>query len=146
MRARWGATLALVCVAITPTLLVACADIPLTEVWGPDGALRLRVDADVARTAEARRQGLAGRNGLDEGRGLLLVFPTEGEVCIDNAAVGFPIDALFASSAGQVVAIERSIPAGDTASRCHQPVAQVLELADGAARAVLLGDLLERAP
>lgn len=146
MSARWRAVLAHVCVPVMLPLLAACADIPLIEVRGPDGALRLRVDVDFARTAEARRRGLAGRNGLDEGRGLLLVFPTEGEVCIDNAPTGFPIDALFASAAGEVVAIERSIPAGDGAPRCHQPVAQVLELAAGAARAVQPGDSLAQAP
>lgn len=127
-------------------LLAACADLPLVEVRSPDGALRLRVEAPLARTAEARREGLAGRDALDEGRGLLLVFPTEVEVCIANAQVGFAIDALFADAAGQVVAIERGIPAGDTASRCHQPVAQVLELADGVALSVQVGDVLEQAP
>lgn len=127
-------------------LVIACADVPLLSVRSPDGTLRLRVEVDFARTAEARREGLAARNGLDDGRGLLLVFPTEGEVCIENAPVGFAIDALFADAAGQVIAIERGIPAGDATSRCHQPVAQVLELAGGVALSVQVGDVLEQAP
>ncbi len=135
--------------ALTASLLMlasACADVSLLEVRGPDGTLRLRVEADFARTAAARREGLAARDGLDDGRGLLLVFPTEGEVCIENTPVGFAIDALFANAAGQIVAIERGIPAGDTTSRCHQPVAQVLELAGGVALSVQVGDVLEQAP
>ncbi|MBK6575122.1 MAG: DUF192 domain-containing protein [Sandaracinaceae bacterium] len=132
--------------AALPLLSGACADVPLVEVRGPDGTLRLRVEADFARTADARREGLAGRDGLDEGRGLLLVFPTEGEVCIENTPVGFAIDAIFANAAGRVIAIERDIPAGDATSRCHQPVAQVLELAGGVALSVQVGDVLEQAP
>jgi uncharacterized membrane protein (UPF0127 family) len=120
--------------------------VPLLSVRSPDGTLRLRVEVDFARTAEARREGLAARAGLDDGRGLLLVFPTEGEVCIENAVVGFAIDALFADAAGQVIAIERGIPARDATSRCHQPVAQVLELAGGVALSVQVGDVLEQAP
>lgn len=127
------------------SVLVGCADLPLVEVRGPDGSLRLQVVADVARTAVARREGLAGRDSLDEGRGLLLVFPTEGEVCIDNAPVDFAIDALFADATGQVVAIERSVPAGDPTPRCHEPVAQVLELADGVALSAQVGDVVEQA-
>ncbi len=119
---------------------------PLLSVRSPDGTLRLRVEVDFARTAEARREGLAARNGLDDGRGLLLVFPTEGEVCIENAPVGFAIDALFADAAGQVIAIERGIPAGDTTSRCHQPVAQVLEFAGGVALSAGGRRAVEQAP
>lgn len=124
----------------------ACSTHPLVEVRSPDGALRLRVDADVARTAAARREGLAGRDDLDAGSGLLLVFPTEGEVCIANTHVGFAIDALFANAAGRIVAIERGIPAGDSAVRCHTPVTHVLEVAEGVALSVQAHDVLEQAP
>jgi uncharacterized membrane protein (UPF0127 family) len=143
MSARGGTVASL---AASLLLVIACADVPLLSVRSPDGTLRLRVEVDFARTAEARREGLAARDGLDDGRGLLLVFPTEGEVCIENAPVGFAIDALFADAAGQVIAIERGIPAGDATSRCHQPVAQVLELAGGVALSVQVGDVLEQAP
>ncbi|MBK6811886.1 MAG: DUF192 domain-containing protein [Sandaracinaceae bacterium] len=79
--------------ALTASLLMlasACAAVSLLEVRGPDGTLRLRVEADFARTAAARREGLAARDGLDDGRGLLLVFPTEGEVCIENTPWASP--------------------------------------------------------
>lgn len=146
MSTRWRVVFALLPISAALPLVAGCADLPLVEVRGPEGSLRLRVVADVARTAEARRAGLAGRNGLDEGHGLLLVFPTEGEVCIDNAPVDFPIDAIFADATGQVVAIERSVPAGDPTPRCHEPVAQVLELADGVALSAQEGDALEQTP
>jgi len=144
--ARLRGAAARACVGAMTLLTAACADLTLVEVHSPEGALRLRVDADLAQTAEARQQGLASWATLDEGRGLLLLFPTEGEVCVENTHVGFAIDALFADAGGQIVGIERGIPAGDSSVRCHAPVSQVLELAAGVALSVHPSDVLEQRP
>ena len=54
---------------------------------------------------------MVGAEPLGEAEGLLIVFPTVGEVCITNELVGFAIDALFVDSSGVVQSIARELPA-----------------------------------
>jgi uncharacterized membrane protein (UPF0127 family) len=128
--------------AVGATLVVACgvADGPCVErrplhvqVIDPAGTVAAAFCADQAVTAEERRRGLAGAPPLGPGEGLLLHFPTEGEVCIVNGGVDFPIDALYADRDGFVVAVETGIPAGDDDPRCHPDTERVLEVAAGQA-------------
>ena len=112
------------------------------RVVGPDGAERLHACASLAETAPERRRGLKDRESLGPNEGLLIVFPTEGEVCIENGGVAFAIDVVYLDASGEVVAVERDVPAGDDTARCHDPVQRVLELPAGAAGAVAEGDLL----
>lgn len=111
-------------------------------VGDPAGGRSLEVCASIAATDAAREQGLAGLSGLSEGDGLLIVFPVEGEACITNAPVGFAIDAVFTSDSGEVVAVERGVPAEDEAARCADPVRRVLEVAEGVASEVEVGHQL----
>ncbi|MEZ4325561.1 MAG: DUF192 domain-containing protein [Polyangiales bacterium] len=134
------------CLAGVGVLLMGCEGMPTVTIHGPDETLRLRAHVLVAETADERRMGLVGRREMAEGEGLLLLFPLEGEVCITNAEVVFPIDAVFADALGRVVAVERSIAAGDPSLRCHAPVLTVLELTSGAALSVQPHDVLERRP
>ena len=131
---------------LTLSLVVGCDDAAMVELRGPLDELRLRMHVDLARTADERRVGLVGRAGLSPDEGLLLEFPVEGEVCIQNAFVTFAIDVVFVDADSRVVAVEAGVPAGDTRARCHAPVNSVLELADGAALSVQVGDVLERRP
>jgi uncharacterized membrane protein (UPF0127 family) len=127
------------------TLLLTGCGCPDSDVrvTGTGSTTRLDVCAERARTADERRQGLRGREPLPEGRGLLLEFPVEDEVCIFNEGVDFAIDAVYADATGRVVAVERRIPAGDGSSRCHRPVQYILELRAGVARDVREGDRLQ---
>lgn len=106
------------------------------------GQARLSVCVTRATTADERRRGLVGR-GLDDGEGLLLVFPVEGEVCITNEGVGLAIDALWLDSRGTVTAIERALAAGAPGPWCHAPAAFVMEVRAGTAAAVAPGDRRE---
>jgi uncharacterized membrane protein (UPF0127 family) len=126
-------------------LAAGCEDAAVVEVRGPLDELRLRAYVDVARTAEERRDGLVGREGLAPSEGLLLEFPVEGEVCIQNGLVSFAVDAVFVDANDHVVAVE-ALPAGDPWVWCHAPVARVLEVAGRAALSVHVGDVLERRP
>lgn len=108
----------------------------------PSGMERLAVHADLAQDEEARRTGLKGHEPLPPGRGLLIVLPVEGEVCITNEQVSFAIDAIFASGDGFVVATETDIPAGQTTLLCHSNVRHILEVAAGQAAGVTVGDRL----
>lgn len=110
------------------------------QILGRDGEVRLAVLAEVARTAAARSTGLEGRPGLAHDEGFLLLFPSETEACIRNSTVSFSIDAIFVSGAGEVVAVERALPAGDGAVVCQAQTAAVLEVAAALADAVVIGD------
>jgi len=107
-----------------------------------DAAAVLDVCAKLAVTEAERTEGLAKAPSLSESRGLLLVFPVEGEVCIQNGPVSFSIDEVFASDAGDVVAVERQVGAGDATARCHAGVRRVLEVNAGIADSVSVGDRL----
>jgi len=96
--------------------------------------------ATVAETAADRMRGLRGAASLEAGEGLLLAFPIEGEVCIVNDGVSFPLDVVYVDTAGLVVAVERDVAAGDATPRCHPRVRSVLEVSAGAAASVVLGD------
>lgn len=128
--ARRPALLAVLLAACGGEAAPPCDGEPLF-VRGADGAELLRLCAEVATSEAARREGLAGHAPLGPDEALLLRFPVTGELCIHNAGVDFPIDALFLDEAGVVRASER-FEADEPAARCHPAVADVLELAAGA--------------
>ena len=101
-----------------------------------DGATVLVACGEVARSEADRIKGLSGRESLAEGDALVLESPVEDTFCITNEPVVFPIDAVFVSESGQVVAIERAIPAGESGYRCHDGVRRVVELAADVASGV----------
>lgn len=103
-------------------------------------AVVLAVCAEVAETEEERRRGLMDHPPLEADEGLLLAFPYEGEVCIYNENVDFDIDVIYANAEGEVVGVEREVPAGDPTVRCRTRVASVLEVGAGVASDVRIGD------
>ncbi|MFW5921207.1 MAG: DUF192 domain-containing protein [Polyangiales bacterium] len=125
---------------VAASLAAGCGCDRFARVVGPDDSERLHVCAEVAETEEERRRGLKDRDSLAEDEGLLIVFPAEGEVCIVNEGVPFPIDVVYAAEGGEVVAVERDIPAGDSTARCHAPVERVLEVNAGVASRVVPRD------
>lgn len=111
----------------------------LASVQSESGVSRLAVCAEVAATDDARRRGLVGRPALLEGEGLLLDFPAAGDVCLITADLAYDIDAILADADGRVIAVERSLPAGQITPRCHAGVHRVLELVAGGAASVGIG-------
>lgn len=83
------------------------------------GDQRAQVCAEIADTESARVQGLRGRQALPADEALLLVFVAEDEVCLTSDGVSFDIDAFYVDGVGTITAVERGIPAGDAAPRCH---------------------------
>ena len=59
----------------------------------------LGVDAEVAERFTERLRGLIGRNGLERGKGMLIVRCN----CIHTFFMRFPIDATFLDGQGRVV-------------------------------------------
>lgn len=93
-----------------------------------EGNVRLELAITIADTEHTRQEGLRLHGALGDGEALLLVFPTEGTVCITNAGVPFPIDVVYVSSSGLVTALERGIPADAPGPFCHPDTAMALEL------------------
>ena len=65
----------------------------------------LGVDAEVAERFTERLRGLIGRDGLEHGRGMLIVRCN----CIHTFFMRFPIDATFLDRQGNVVKTVRNI-------------------------------------
>ena len=125
-------------------LLLAACGCPEGEAWvAVESAERaLEVCAELALTEEERRRGLMGHPPLAPGEGMYFDFRVEQEICIFNGGVTFPIDVLYADADGEIVAIEREVPAGDETPRCHPSTMQVLEVGAGELAAFDPGDRL----
>lgn len=119
---------------ISLALLASACGCPTAEV-----ELGATFCVEVARTEAERARGLRGSPPLAPDEGLLLAFPVEDEICIVNDGVGFSLDVAYADASGEVVAIEREVPAEDGTPRCHAPTRDVLEVPAGALRDVTVG-------
>ena len=131
---RWSLWLFLVSAGCT------CPSGVMVEFVSEGAGVTLSVCTEVLDTEEARRSGLRGRAALASDEGVLLDFPFTSEICIVNDGVRFGIDAVYVGPDDRVVAVERGIPAGDAAPRCHPGVQRVLEVNADAAAAVGIGD------
>lgn len=130
---------ALLAVAFLAAGCAPCDGEALTVV-GADGATHLEACVEVADTAAARRAGLAGRDALEEGGGLLLAFPHQDEICITGEGMRFPLDVIFIDAERAVTSVD-SLAMG-AAPICRPRTAWVVELGAGDARAVRQGDTL----
>ncbi|MFN4336698.1 MAG: DUF192 domain-containing protein [Candidatus Nitrosocaldus sp.] len=65
----------------------------------------IMLEVEVADTDEKRALGLMHRERLDEGRGMLFVFPTEGRYSFWMMNMRFNIDILWLDSSGKIVYI-----------------------------------------
>lgn len=131
-----------VVVVLSLALFGGCAGDALARIESPEGEQRLEVAiAHEARSAEERMRGLRGRSIADD-EGLLIVFPSEGEVCIVNEGVDYAIDVVYANAEGTVISVQRDVPAGDATPRCRMPTSRVLEVRAGVAASVVSGDRL----
>lgn len=93
------------------------------------GEYRFRVE--LAVTDEQRRRGLAGRESLSEGRGMLFLFRPARRVAMWMKDTLIPLDILFIRS-GEVVGVARSRKPGSLERIASPgPVDAVLELKGG---------------
>lgn len=75
------------------------------EIILPQG----KVYVEIADTPALRAQGLSGRKGLAEGRGMLFVFQYPGRYGFWMKDMLFPIDIVWISGDGTVVHVEREV-------------------------------------
>ncbi|MES1994332.1 MAG: DUF192 domain-containing protein [Pseudomonadota bacterium] len=87
------------------------------------------IQAEVARTWNARHEGLAGRAALAEDAGMLFVFRRPGRPCFWMKDTLLPLSLAFINERGMIVQREELLP-GDEQSICaRQPVRFALEVA-----------------
>ncbi|MEM3916770.1 MAG: DUF192 domain-containing protein [Candidatus Nitrosocaldus sp.] len=65
----------------------------------------IMLEVEVADTDEKRALGLMHRDGLDDSKGMLFIFPTEGRYSFWMMNMRFNIDILWIDSSGRVVYI-----------------------------------------
>jgi uncharacterized membrane protein (UPF0127 family) len=106
------------------------------------------IEADIAETSEQKTLGLSGRELLEDGKGMLFVYPEEGFYSFWMKDMNFPIDILWLSATLEVVHLEENVsPESYPESFVSNVPAQfVLELPADFAREhdIVLGTIFER--
>lgn len=99
------------------------------------------VVVDVADTPALREHGLSGREGLQEGKGMLFVFPEPGSYGFWMKDMQFPIDIIWADSSGVVNTVTPNIAPYTYPQAFYPtaPVLYVLEVPAGYAEAHKIG-------
>lgn len=90
---------------------------------------------EVADTAEARQQGLSGREKLKDDEGLLFVFNQPGRQCFWMKDMKFSIDIIWLDANKKVVQLEKNIaPSTYPNTFCADNAQYVIELNAGQVR------------
>ncbi len=125
---------------VLAALLVACSDsAPTDSATAPPTAAQrttvridgLTIQAEVARTAQERAQGLSGRPSLPDDGGMLFVFAEEGRPGFWMRGMRFPLDFIWISRDRRVVDLMEDVPppepgVPDAELPRYQPVEPVL--------------------
>jgi uncharacterized membrane protein (UPF0127 family) len=92
-----------------------------------DGNVQLELEIVIAETEYERQEGLRLHSPLAKNEALLMIFPKQTQVCITNTGVPYPIDVLYLSASGHLIATELNIPPNTPGPYCH-PAQLALEL------------------
>ena len=65
----------------------------------------VELSLEIAKTPQGRANGLSGRESLEEGQGLLFVFPKEGKYSFWMKDMNFPIDIIWIDKNMRVVGV-----------------------------------------
>lgn len=82
------------------------------------------ISVDIARNAVERERGLSGRPSLEDGQGMLFVFPKPGRYAFWMKDMRFPIDIVWLRR-GVIAAIAHDVP---PPSRGRQPETRMPEV------------------
>lgn len=151
-----AALLSLVAVLLLVPAVGACGGSSSPEAPAPGTALLrigdLTVEAEVPQTPEAFKRGLSGRERMDEDRGMLFVYTSEGPYSFWMKDMLFPLDLVWISADLRVVDIianvepQPGVPDNDlTIYTPRSPALYTLELVGGVAEkhGLQVGDAVE---
>ncbi|NLW50582.1 MAG: DUF192 domain-containing protein [Candidatus Brocadiaceae bacterium] len=107
--------------------------VTLTLEGRPPGLSELsyEVRAELADTPEARWRGLAGRQGLAPGHGMLYVYPELQRPRFSEEATGFPLSIAFLHEDGTIGEIHDTAAHDPAVVQPAEPVRHVLEVRAG---------------
>ena len=106
------------------------------------------IRAELADTAQKRSKGLTGRRGIEQGYGMLYVYPEPTAPEFSSAGNTFPTSLAFLKQDGTITMVRRLSPGDTTVVTPSEPVTYVLEAREGwfADRGVTAGDRLVLPP
>lgn len=100
------------------------------------------IEAEVADTEDERMRGLSNRDSLPQNRGMLFVFPEEGQWGFWMKDTRIPLDMIWAAADGTIVTIAKNVRP-ESYPAIYKPVAParyVLEVNAGFAEAHALAE------
>jgi len=86
---------------------------------------------EVAKTVEARKQGLMYRQSLEQDKAMLFIFPNEGIYSFHMRNVNFPLDIVWLNKDKEIVFIKRNALPGEENIIPDKPGQYVIELNPG---------------
>ena len=134
-----------IAIALMPAL-AACDPAPQVTIVSADNSRRAAVKVEIADTPDARELGLMYRGHLDDGAGMLFVFPSASDTHFWMKNTIIPLDMIFADSSGKVVGIVANAqPYSEAMLGGFDGTLYVLEVNGGYAahHQIVVGDRLE---
>lgn len=135
----------ILCLLMSICLLTAC-EMPIEKTDGhtvsfPKATLSLttqngyqiQIPVELATTEEQRKQGLMHRQKLEQGHGMLFIWPQQGHIAMWMKNTLIPLDMIFIDDDTVVHIHKNAIPHDATLIPAPAPVNKVLELNAGEA-------------
>jgi uncharacterized protein len=98
----------------------------------PRGAARVRIDVEIAERQEDRMRGLMFREHLEEGQGMLFLFPVEEPLSFWMKDTPLPLDIIFVNADRTVVTIRKNtLPFSEASVPSDRPARYVVEVNAG---------------
>jgi hypothetical protein len=82
------------------------------------------IDAEIAQTTEERSKGLMFREELPQGRGMLFVFPEEGNYSFWMKNTLIPLTIVWVNNELEIVHIENAVPCESKVCKSYKPDAE----------------------
>jgi len=90
------------------------------------------VQVEIADDEQSRTQGLMGRQSMEEGQGMLFIFPQQEFRSFWMANTPLPLDIIFVNDAGIIVTIQRNtVPYSEESVPSTAPATYVVEVNAG---------------
>ena len=90
-----------------------------------------KIDCEVADTDPARLKGLMHRQELQQGKGMLFVFPWQDAQSFWMRDTHIPLDIAFVDARGKILNIETGEPLSEAPIKSVSPAMYVLEVPKG---------------
>jgi uncharacterized membrane protein (UPF0127 family) len=113
----------------------ACAAGPRVTIEAPSGEQLALVNVEIANTPAERELGLMYRKHMDDGAGMIFVFPAPDRLSFWMKNTEIPLDMIFADSSGKIVGIvQNAEPLSETPLGVGGDSQYVLEVNGGFAQ------------